>query len=264
MKVLKFGGSSVANAENIALVCEIVRKEAQQQKIAVVVSALSGVTDALIRATENASQKNEDYLEILKNLEENHLDTVKKLLPITAQSAWLSFVKKQFNDLEDICNGIFVLGEFTGKIRDRITGYGEFLSSNIIAAKLQSDGLDAVWFNAPEFIKTDSHFTHAKVDFKKSNENLQQYFAQNQHQIVLVPGFISSDENGTPTTLGRGGSDYTASIIAAGINADELQIWTDVSGMMTSDPRLVTNAKVIPQISYQEAMELSHFGAKVI
>ncbi len=264
MKVLKFGGSSVANAENIELVCGIVRQEAEKNKIAVVVSAFSGVTDLLIKSAETASQNNEEYLEILKSLEAKHIEAVQQLFPIAEQSSWLSFVKKQFNDLEDICNGIFVLGEFTGKIRDRITGYGEWMSSRIIAAKLQSEGLDAVWFNAPEYIKTDSHFTHAKVDFKTTDKNLQNYFAENRHQIVMVPGFIASDEDGTPTTLGRGGSDYTASIIAAAINADELQIWTDVSGMMTSDPRLVSNAKVIPQISYQEAMELSHFGAKVI
>ncbi len=264
MKVLKFGGSSVANAENIELVCGIVRNEAENQKVAVVVSAFSGVTDLLIKAAETASLKNENYLTILQNIEHQHLEAVQKLLPISEQSAWLSFVKKQCNDLEDICNGIFVLGEFTGKIRDRITSYGEFLSSNLIAAKLKSDGLDAVWFNSQNAIKTNSEFTHAKVDFAVTDQNIQSYFAENSHQIVMVPGFIASNNENIPTTLGRGGSDYTAAIIAAALQADELQIWTDVSGMMTSDPRLVSNAKVIPKISYKEAMELSHFGAKVI
>ncbi len=264
MKVLKFGGSSVANAENIELVCGIVRNEAENQKVAVVVSAFSGVTDLLIKAAETASLKNENYLTILQNIEHQHLQAVQKLLPISEQSAWLSFVKKQCNDLEDICNGIFVLGEFTGKIRDRITSYGEFLSSNLIAAKLKSDGLDAVWFNSQNAIKTNSEFTHAKVDFAVTDQNIQSYFAENSHQIVMVPGFIASNNENIPTTLGRGGSDYTAAIIAAALQADELQIWTDVSGMMTSDPRLVSNAKVIPKISYKEAMELSHFGAKVI
>lgn len=264
MKVLKFGGTSVADSANILLIKNIIENQSAESKLAVVVSAMSGVTDALINASTFAAQKNESYSEILKSLEEKHLALVKNIIPISQQSSWLSFVKKHFNDIEDICNGILVLGEFTNKIKDRITSYGEFLSSNIIAAKLKSDGLNAVWMNAPELIKTDDNFTNAKVDFEKTNENLISFFNDNPHQIILIPGFIASDENGNATTLGRGGSDYTASVVASAVQADELQIWTDVSGMMTADPRLVPNAKSISEISYQEAMELSHFGAKVL
>lgn len=264
MKVLKFGGTSVANAQNILLVEKIVKNVASDNKAVVVVSALSGVTDGLISAAELASAKNEKYTETIKSLEEKHLEFVKNLLPIAEQSSWLSFVKKNFNDIEDICNGIFVLGEFTPRIKDKITSYGEFLSSNIIAAKLKSDGLDCVWLDSRNYIKTNSNFTDAKVDFEKTNANFQNYFKENKQQITLAPGFIASDVDGNITTLGRGGSDYTASIIAAAVNAKELQIWTDVSGMMTADPRLVSNVKIIHKISYQEAMELSHFGAKVI
>lgn len=264
MKVLKFGGTSVANARNIILAENIIKKEALQSKVMVVVSALHSVTDKLIKAAEYASAKNENYIPIIKDLEENHLQLVKELIPVLEQSSWLSFVKKHFNDMEDIYNGIFVLGEFTDKIKDRITSYGEFLSSNIIVARLQYEGLDCLWMNSAEQIKTDSNFAHAKVDFEITNHNLKNFAANNKNQIIVAPGFIASDQNGNPTTLGRGGSDYTAAIIAAAVSAEELQIWTDVNGMMTADPRLVSNAKPIPEISYHEAMELSHFGAKVL
>lgn len=264
MKVLKFGGTSVADSKNILLAEQIIKKEALQNKIVVVVSALHGITDQLIKAAEYASQSNEHHPEIIKNLETKHLDLVKELIPISDQSAWLSFVKKHFNDIEDICNGIFVLGEFTDRIKDKITSYGEFLSSNIITARLKSEGQDVLWMNSAENIITDSNFTNAKVHFEATEKNLLQFLNENQNQIIIAPGFIARDEKGNATTLGRGGSDYTASIIASAISADELQIWTDVSGMMTSDPRLVSDAKPIAEISYSEAMELSHFGAKVL
>lgn len=264
MKVLKFGGTSVANAQNILQVEDIIKKECLKSRIVVVVSALQGVTDQLIKAAESASQNDENYLQTIKNLEEKHLDLVKELIPILDQSSWLSFVKKHFNDIEDLCHGIFVLGEFTDRIKDKVTSYGEFLSSNIIAARLQLTGLDVLWMNSAENILTNSNYTNAKVNFEATENNLIKFLNENKNKIIIAPGFIAQDEKGHSTTLGRGGSDYTASIIASGINADELQIWTDVSGMMTADPRLVSNAKPIPEISYAEAMELSHFGAKVL
>ncbi|WP_292009936.1 bifunctional aspartate kinase/homoserine dehydrogenase I [Chryseobacterium sp.] len=264
MKVLKFGGTSVANAENILRAEKIIKKESLNHKIVVVVSALQSVTDTLIKAAEAASDKDEDYLQFVKNLEEKHLQAVKELIPISEQSSWLSFVKKHFNDIEDICNGIFILGEFTGRIKDKITSYGEFLSSNIIVARLQSQGLDVSWMDSTEVIRTNSNFTHAKVNFDITEKNVNNYFSKNHQQITVVPGFIAKDKEDNATTLGRGGSDYTAAILASALNVEELQIWTDVSGMMTADPRLVSSAKVIPEISYQEAMELSHFGAKVL
>ncbi|HAO06829.1 MAG TPA: bifunctional aspartate kinase/homoserine dehydrogenase I [Chryseobacterium sp.] len=262
MKVLKFGGTSVAHSQNIMLVENIIKKEYQKNRIVVVVSALHGVTDQLIKAAEAASHNNENYLQILKNLEEKHLDLIKDLIPFSEQSSWLSFVKKHFNDIEDICNSIFILKEFTDRIKDKITSYGEFLSSNIITARLKSNGSDACWMNS--HIVTDSNFTNAKVNFEATEDNLSQFLNENKNQIIITPGFIAKDAKENATTLGRGGSDYTASIIASVVHADELEIWTDVSGMMTSDPRLVSNAKPIAEISYSEAMELSHFGAKVL
>ncbi|MEY8761911.1 bifunctional aspartate kinase/homoserine dehydrogenase I [Chryseobacterium tongliaoense] len=264
MKVLKFGGTSVANAAAILKVENIIKKESSDDKTIVVVSALHSVTDTLIKAAELASAADESYLQLIKGLEERHLNLVKELIPISGQSSWLSFVKKHFNDIEDLCNGIFILGEFTARIKDKITSYGEFLSSHIISARLQFQGLDSSWMNAAEYIRTNNRYTHAKVDFEITERNLKSYFEKKQNRITLVPGFIANDENGNATTLGRGGSDYTASIFASVLDAHELQIWTDVSGMMTADPRLVSNAKVISEISYQEAMELSHFGAKVL
>jgi aspartokinase/homoserine dehydrogenase 1 len=264
MKILKFGGSSVAHAHNILQAENIIKKESLQNKIIVVVSALQGTTDSLIKAANYASHKDESYIAIIKELEEKHLNLVKELIPVLDQSAWLSFVKKHFNDIEDLCNSIFVLGEFTNRIKDKITFYGEFLSSNIIASRLQFEGLDAIWMNAMDYILTDSNFTNAKVNLKTTEKNVQNYYKEHQNRIIVVPGFIAKDGKGNITTLGRGGSDYTSSIMAAALGADELQIWTDVSGMMTADPRLVSNAKPIPEISYHEAMELSHFGAKVL
>ncbi|MFP8893317.1 bifunctional aspartate kinase/homoserine dehydrogenase I [Chryseobacterium sp. EZn1] len=264
MKVLKFGGTSVAHSQNILLMEKIVKRESLKSKVVVIVSALHGVTDQLIKAAEQASVKDENYSQAVQNLEEKHISLVKELFPITEQSSWLSFVKKHFNDIEDLCNGIAVLGELTDRIKDKIASYGEFLSSKIIAARLQHEGLDCVWMNSAELIRTDSNFTHAKVDFKSTDHNIARFLNENQNHIIVGPGFIAKDEKNNATTLGRGGSDYTASIIAAAIDAEELQIWTDVSGMMTADPRLVSNAKPISEISYHEAMELSHFGAKVL
>lgn len=264
MKILKFGGTSVANSQNILLVENIIKKEALQDRIVVIVSALHGVTDQLIKAAECASAKDENYSQIIKILEEKHLNFVKELIPILEQSSWLSFVKKHFNDIEDLYNGIFVLGELTDRIKDKIASYGEFLSSSIIAARLQYQQLDCIWMDSSELIRTDSHFTNAKVNVEVTENNLKNYLNDHQNRVIIGPGFIARDDKNNATTLGRGGSDYTASIIAAAIHADELQIWTDVSGMMTADPRLASNAKPISEISYHEAMELSHFGAKVL
>lgn len=264
MKVLKFGGTSVAHSQNILLVEKIIKDQSLKSKIVVIVSALHGVTDQLISAAECASVKDEKYIQIAQNLEEKHISLVKDLFPIAEQSSWLSFVKKHFNDIEDLYNGIAVLGELTNRIKDKIASYGEFLSSKIIAARLQHEGLDCIWMNSADLIRTDSNFTNAKVDFQCTENNIVNFLNENKNHIIVGPGFVAHDEKNNATTLGRGGSDYTASIMAASIHAEELQIWTDVSGMMTADPRLASNAKPISEISYHEAMELSHFGAKVL
>jgi aspartokinase/homoserine dehydrogenase 1 len=173
-------------------------------------------------------------------------------------------VKTRCNEIEDICNGVFLLGELSARTRDKIVSYGELLSSRIISARLLALDIENGWKDARELIVTDSQFGYAAVDFTATNEKVHHFFMEAKFSLFLVPGFIASDSKGVTTTLGRGGSDYTAAIIAAAVDANVVEIWTDVSGMMTADPRLVSNVKLIPHISYQEAMELSHFGAKVI
>ncbi|MEO8172153.1 MAG: bifunctional aspartate kinase/homoserine dehydrogenase I [Sediminibacterium sp.] len=264
MQVLKFGGSSVANSANIEKIVSIVRSAVQKEPTVLVVSALGGVTDALLQTGELASRSDETYKTLLKEMENRHLDAVRELLPIQQQSATLSLVKQQFNELDGICDGVFLLGELSSRTRDRIVSHGELLSSMMISAKLQSLNIDQLWVDARKLIATNSNHGNAAVDFAITEKKIQNHFIEHPHQLYVVPGFISSDANHNTTTLGRGGSDYTAAIFAAATNASVLEIWTDVSGMMTADPRVVQNAKPINRISYQEAMELSHFGAKII
>lgn len=264
MQVLKFGGSSVANSGNIQKVTAIVQSAIKKEATILVVSALGGITDLLLRTGELASQSDDSYKALLKEMETRHLEAVRELLPIQQQSATLSLVKQQFNELDGICDGVFLLGELSPRTKDRIVGYGELLSSMMISARLRSLEIDQLWVDARKLITTNSNHGNGAVDFAVTEKNIREHIKQNPHQLYVVPGFISSDENNNTTTLGRGGSDYTAAIFASAIQATALEIWTDVSGMMTADPRLVQNAKPISRISYQEAMELSHFGAKII
>jgi aspartokinase/homoserine dehydrogenase 1 len=264
MQVLKFGGSSVANSANIQKVTGIVESAIKKEATVLVVSALGGITDLLLKTGELASQADESYKTLLKEMETRHLDAVRELLPIQQQSATLSLVKQQFNELDGICDGVFLLGELSPRTKDRIVSYGELLSSMMISARLQSLGINQLWVDARKIITTNSNHGNASVDFVATEKKIQDHFKQNPFQLYVVPGFISSDAEGNTTTLGRGGSDYTAAIFSSAVQASALEIWTDVSGMMTADPRLVQNAKPISRISYQEAMELSHFGAKII
>jgi aspartokinase/homoserine dehydrogenase 1 len=263
-QVLKFGGSSVANADNIRKVIDIVNARLDRGQAIVVVSALGGITDTLLRCGDQAATGSESFRETLAIVEDRHMQAVKSLLPVSQQSGTLSLVKKHCNDLEDICNGVFLLGELSTRTRDRIVSYGELLSSRIIAAAFQAHGTSATWADARELIRTNTDFGHASVQFETTNEQISNWANITREDVSVVPGFIAAEAKGATTTLGRGGSDYTAAIFAAALDVQILEIWTDVSGMMTADPRWVSNVKIIPSISYQEAMELSHFGAKVI
>ncbi len=264
MQVLKFGGSSVATAENINKVTTVIQKAITYNPTIVVVSALGGVTDALLSCGHHAAEGNSSYKQTLRQLTQRHIDLIKALLPITNQSSVLSFVMQRFHEVEDICNGIFTLNEFSDKSKDRLLSFGELLSSQILSQFLQSIQIPNVWKDARELIKTDSQFTKAAVDHTATQQQIQQFFSGITDNLVIVPGFVASDHQGNTTTLGRGGSDYTAAILGASLKANVVEIWTDVSGMMTADPRLVNNARPVASLSYQEAMELSHFGAKVI
>ena len=264
MIVLKFGGTSVANAQNIGKIVEIIRQASTSDELIVVVSALGGTTDMLLDAGKLAAATNDSYKQKLTTIEQRHLDTIKELIPVSNQSSILFEVKRRINELEDLYEGIFLIGEFSPRTADKIASYGELLSSLIISHKLKSLDFAHQWVDARELICTDSNHTFAAVNITITHQQIKTYIADKKARIYLLPGFIASDEKGATTTLGRGGSDYTAAILASAIDADRLEIWTDVSGMMTADPRLVQNVRIIPNISYQEAMELSHFGAKVI
>jgi aspartokinase/homoserine dehydrogenase 1 len=267
MKVLKFGGSSVGTADAIDKVIAIVTESIKKEPAIVVVSAMSGVTDQLLMLAQSASQGNEAYKTIIQNIEQKHLDAVRALLPIQQQSGTLSMVKQLLNELESNCEGLFMLRELSMRMQDKIISFGEILSSKIISAAFESRGIKQQWVDSRNLIKTDSKYFNAVVNKELTDSTIQAYFSakeNNSFDVYMAPGFIASDKEGNTTTLGRGGSDYTGAIFAAALKASALEIWTDVSGMMTADPRMVSNAKEIPQISYQEAMELSHFGAKII
>ena len=264
MKVLKFGGTSVANAENIKRVLNIVIDKAKNEKLVVVVSALSKVTDLLQLASQKAASNDESYKEIVAEIEKKHLDTLKELIPVSEQSSLLSHLKRIVNHLETLLDGCFLLGELSPRTEDTILGFGELMSSYIIAEALKQKDKNSGYADSRELIKTNANFGKAVVNFESTNQLLADFFGSNANQVVVMPGFIASTTDNIPTTLGRGGSDYTAAIIAAALNATDLEIWTDVNGMFTANPKIVKQAQPIATISYQEAMELSHFGAKVL
>ncbi|WP_374445102.1 bifunctional aspartate kinase/homoserine dehydrogenase I [Epilithonimonas sp.] len=262
MKILKFGGTSVGSVEALRNVKSIIEKEfSKNEPLVLVCSALSGITNSLLSAAEEALKQN-DFSEILKSAEEKHYQLISELLPRTAQNPLLMMVKVSFNEIEDILFSVKNLGELSDRIKDRLLSYGEQMSGKIVAAFLQSEHFPAVFQDSRELLITDSHFCNANIDYKTTNENLKNW--KPESQIYVVTGFIAKDKNNDTTTLGRGGSDYTAAILGSGLKADEIQIWTDVDGFLTADPRLVKNAFSQPELSYQEAMEMSYFGAKVI
>lgn len=264
MKVLKFGGTSVGNAENIERVINVVNDSTKTDVCVLVVSALQGTTDALIEAGRLAERSDDDFTEQIANIEANHTKTMQELFAGSVPESLGEFIESSIVELERICEGVLRVHELSPKTLDRILSFGELLSSKIISAKLESVGTPNTWKDGRELIRTDSNFGFAAIDFTVTNRQIADYFAATVSRLHVLPGFIASDASGTTTTLGRGGSDYTAAIIAAALDADHLEIWTDVSGMMTADPRFVRNVKRIPHINYREAMELSHFGAKII
>ena len=264
MNVLKFGGSSVASAQNIEKVLSIIQNASKDHTLFVVVSALGGVTDLLLNAGQQAASKNDLYKETLATIEIRHLEVVRALIPLADQSAVISKVKTDLNTLESLCEGAYLLNELSAKTTAVIASFGELLSSYIIAKAAITRGMDLILKDSRELIVAQQHNSKVLVDYEETNHRIAQFHTTNSHNTVLFPGFVSRNENGEVTTLGRGGSDYTAAILAAAVAADNLFIYTDVSGMFTANPNIVRQAKPVAHISYQEAMELSHFGAKVI
>ena len=264
MKVLKFGGTSVGSAENIQRVIDIVLKKLKDnENIAVVFSAMGGVTNQLIESGNRAAKGDESYLTLVNLIEEKHFAVIRTLIEVKAQSSVFANVKGLVNELEDLLRGVFLIRELSSRTLDLIVSFGERFSTRIIYECLRSRGVESLYCDARELIKTDGNFGRAKVDFEKTNHNIREYFRKNKG-LALITGFIASTDKGETTTLGRGGSDYTGSIFGAALSAEEIEIWTDVNGIMTADPRKVPDAFTLPTISYIEAMELSHFGAKVI
>jgi bifunctional aspartokinase / homoserine dehydrogenase 1 len=262
MKVLKFGGSSVATPARIQSVIEIIRPYLNGE-IAVVFSAFGGVTDVLIQISQFALQGDLEYKQKLAEIEKRHLEAVRALINVQKQSSILAQVKFMMNELEDVLHGVYLVKERTTRTLDYVMSFGERLSSYIIAEAFKDKGIHAEFLDARKVVRTDNHFGYAKVDFEVTNKLIFDHF-KGRKGVQIITGFVGTSETGETTTLGRSGSDYTAAIFAAALGASDLEIWTDVDGMMTADPRLVKKAFTVPQMSYEEAMELSHFGAKVI
>ncbi len=261
MNILKFGGSSVKDDVNISKVLNILKK--RKDNYAVVCSAMGGVTDQLISISQLAAKRNDQYKEAFNALRKRHVKTAKKLLNHTTFPVAKEALQKSHTDLKKILEGVFILGEISDRSRDYIVSFGERSSSYIIALALRDQGIKADYLDARKIIVTDSNHGNASILKKKTYRKIRSHFKEAK-TIQIVTGFIAADENGKTTTLGRGGSDYTAAILAEALKAKSIEIWTDVDGILSADPRKVKKAFTIPQVSYQEAMELSHFGAKVI
>ena len=265
MQVLKFGGSSVANATNMSLVVDIVTKAVDRDRTILVVSAISGCTDTLIEIGTLASQRDESYKELINGLQQKHHDIINALLPREKQEESLEVCDSLFDSLRSIAQGVYLLGELSPASLDAIQSFGELWSTKILATKLASIGIETKWIDSRNIIRTVAKGEKNIVDIQKTYYRVNEMVeSNNMTQLFVLPGFIASDKQGRTTTLGRGGSDYTASLYAVGCKARTLEIWTDVPGMMTSNPKIVPTARTISNISYKAAQELSHFGAKVI
>ncbi len=258
MKVLKFGGTSVGTAESLGYVKMIV--ESCTEPVIVVVSALGGITDKLINTANLASKGDISYLESYKNIVKRHLDVVNAIVPIERQDELLSIITPLLEELGNIYKGVSLIKDLSERTLDIIVSYGERLSSVIISHIINK----AKHFDSRNFIKTEKVFDKHVLDNENTQKLIHATFDDNLYDVAIVPGFISSNASGEITNLGRGGSDYTAAILAASLNAAVLEIWTDVDGFMTADPRVINNTYVIDHLSFIEAMELCNFGAKVI
>ena len=265
MQVLKFGGSSVANAQNMSKVVDIVVKAVDRDRTILVSSAISGCTDTLIKIGTLASQRDESYKALIDDLQKKHHDIINEILPREKQEESLEVCDSLFDSLRSITQGVCLLGELSPASLDAIQSFGELWSTKILATKLASIGIATKWIDSRNIIRTVAKGDKNIVDIQKTYYRINEVVESNPiTQLFVLPGFIASDKQGRTTTLGRGGSDYTASLYAVGCKARELEIWTDVPGMMTSNPKVVPTARTISNISYKAALELSHFGAKVI
>jgi aspartate kinase len=267
MIVMKFGGTSVEDAKSMQTVIDVVRKEQARQPL-VVLSAISGATNILLKAARTAQEgKLEEAILLLNGLFDRHITLMENLISdrSTNQQLIASF-KRRFEELRNLCQGIAILGELTNRSLDAIASTGEILSSQILSEAMRTQDLPAKWVDARSFMITDNQFVSAvpqfdKIDMKAKEILTPLIFSK---KIIITQGFIGSNTKGITTTLGRGGSDYSASIIGAALDAEEIQIWTDVDGVLTADPRIAPAAQKLRIISFREAAELAYFGAKVL
>jgi aspartokinase/homoserine dehydrogenase 1 len=265
-KILKFGGSSVGTPERIrgivALVTDPNRYEPGTVR-GVVVSAFQGVTDGLITIAKLAAAKDVRYRELLSEISARHLEAVQELIPATTRSAVLASVKVLVNELEELLSSVEVVGECSTRTLDQVMSFGERLSAYIVTQAFVAAGNHAEMIDSRSVVRTNDAFGNALVQRPATYEAIAQHFEKHP-SFAIITGFIGSAPDGATTTLGRGGSDLSASLFGAALEVDEIEIWTDVDGMLTSDPRKVSKAFTIPEVTFEEAMELSHFGAKVI
>lgn len=264
MKVLKFGGTSVGSVESIQTLLDILKKENSDSETPVIVlSAMGGVTNLLVDMAENAASS-KSYSAQLVELEKRHFDVIKELIGVSRQNPVFTKLKLFFNELEDLLQGVSSLKELTPRTKDLILSYGERCSAYMISKIAEQEFPKSIFVDSSDLIKTDDNFGKAIIQTDVTDTLIRNFYNSNKDKLFFVTGFIASNDAGKITTLGRGGSDYTAAILASALNATEIQIWTDVNGMMTADPRMVKKAFALAELSYTEAMELSFFGAKVI
>jgi len=262
MIILKFGGSSVSTPQRITEVANIIRSLKTKNKAAVVFSAFGGVTDDLIQMSMLASRRKDDYIDLFHKIRARHVNAAEEL-GLRKDKALHDFLESTFSELHDLLHGVYLVKELSARTLDFVSGHGEVLSAKIISHYFNSVGIGSSFVDARQLVCTDERFGSARVDFNTTNRRIADHFRK-MKGIGVITGFIGATHKGEMTTLGRGGSDYSASIFGAALKADEIQIWTDVDGVMTADPRKVKKAFSVPSMTYTEAMELSHFGAKVI
>ncbi len=261
MQVLKFGGTSVASADAMLQTIQIVQKALEADRTLVVSSAISGCTDALIEMGRLAAARDEAYKERLNRWQERHHAIIDKLLPAGYRNKTQGAVDGLFGQLESILQGVFLLGELSPTSLSAVESFGELFSTRILTDSFLSQGIACRWLDAREIVRVRDGVVESAETYRRVQEAVEQH---SRAELFIVPGFIARDQDGKVTTLGRGGSDYTASLFAVGIHARRVEIWTDVPGIMTAHPEVVPSARPIPHISYRAAQELSHFGAKVI
>jgi bifunctional aspartokinase / homoserine dehydrogenase 1 len=259
-KILKFGGSSVGTPKMIKQVGEIVKSASKKEQVAVVVSAFQGVTDQLLKCARLAAKNDKQLSEELKNLKERHVKAVNFLVRINKEKRQgLEYIESLFDELGLVLGKISKEKAISDKNLDWVASFGERLSAYVISISMRG----AYFVDARQLVKTDNNFVNASVDFQKTNRRIKNYF-RGKKGTPVITGFLGSNNKNETTTLGRGGSDYTAAIFGAALGVKVVEIWTDVDGVMSADPRLVKNAIVLPEMSYEEAIEMAYFGAKVI